>query len=311
MKVLIIGGTGTLGHELVDRWNDSHEITVLSRDECKQWKMKLRYPKVRYVVCDTINRDLVALTMSRIRPDAVIIASAMKHLDICEYNMEACLNNNMLGIKNVLDCVAEPTKCVVFVSTDKACSPVNSYGMCKALCERMTMEKSIHNPDIKFVSVRYGNVLNSRGSILQILHNIGQDVNKSHFTLTENEMTRFIMTIQEAGDLIEYAMEHGKTGEVVMPRLRAMRIKDLVEIFSDIYGKPYRVTGIRVGEKMAESLFNETQSRMVYERNGYIHMRNPYLQQELNQEACDYNSDNTTVLNKDDLKAYLESVKLL
>lgn len=313
MKILIFGGTGSLGYELVRRWlPEDHVIYVYSRDECKQWKMKMEYPNINFLVGDVINRDLVKLQIDRVKPDTVIIASAMKHIDICEHNMEACINNNLLGIKNVLDSIDESVqKRVLFISSDKACSPVNAYGMCKALCERFILEKSRYcKTDCRYIAVRYGNVLNSRGSIIPILHKIGQDSEQDNFSLTHPNMTRFIMTLKDAGNLIDYALENAKTGEIIVPKLKSMRISDLLDIFSLKYSKPVKNTGIRIGEKLSESLINATQSNMlsygVHKGRVYYHIGTSIL----HNKPEDYDSD-SCLIDKTELCDLLEQNELL
>ena len=164
----------------------------------------------------------------------------------------------------------------VFVSTDKACSPVNIYGMSKALCEQIMVEKSKFLPHIKFVNVRYGNVLNSRGSIIPILEDKGKDPKCEFFTLTDERMTRFIMTLEQSVSLIEYAILKAESGETIIPDLPAMKISDLMHIFSEKYNKPIKVTGLRTGEKIHETLINETQSMRTIKKDGYFHILPSY-----------------------------------
>ena len=180
--ILIFGGTGSLGYELVKRYIDNNIIYNYSRDECKHWKMKLDFnynKNLNFIIGDVINRDKIEESLLRIKPHIIIIASAMKHIDQCEYNTDQSLNTNLLGVKNILDLVEKhqtlldgTLQTVLFVSSDKACSPINVYGMCKALSETLIIEKAKYILDKKFVVVRYGNVLNSNGSIIPILHSI-------------------------------------------------------------------------------------------------------------------------------------------
>ena len=143
------------------------------------------------------------------------------------------------------------------VSTDKACSPINVYGMCKSLAERIVLEKS-RNSNVTFCATRYGNVLESRGSIIPLF--LYQAKNKKEFTITHKKMTRFLMTLDDSVDLIVDALNYAQHGDTFVPNLASMKIMDLAEIFSSIYNKPIKVTGIRVGEKLHESLINETES---------------------------------------------------
>lgn len=317
-KILIFGGTGSLGYELVKRNINNNIIYNYSRDENKHWTMKLDFnnnKNLHFVIGDVINYDNVYNTISRVNPDIIIIASAMKHIDQCELNQEQCLNTNLLGVKNILNSVEKlklqlKTNCVLFVSSDKACNPINSYGMCKALSEQLVIEKSFYNPEIKFLNIRYGNVLNSRGSIIPLLHNIGTDLQKTHFTLTHPNMTRFVMTLSQSVDLIEYAILNGETGDTIIPELISMKVIDLLELFSEKYNKPIKIISIRPGEKMLESLINETQSSRLIIKNNYYHIKSVHYPIFTNNNIKEYTSK-MNPLNKLQLKNYLETLNLL
>lgn len=324
-RILIFGGSGSLGNALVDRYLGTNELYVYSRDECKHWAMQMKYhnnPNLSFVIGDVRDRCKVATTIQRVRPHIIIIAAAMKHIDRCEYETHECIQTNIVGIKNVLDVVEEGAlsfvESVCFVSTDKACSPVNIYGMCKAVCECMMAEKAkmlSEMSECKFVTVRYGNVLNSRGSIIPTLHTIGQDPAKTSFVLTSPEMTRFLMTLDESVDLIEYAITQGESGDIVIPTLRSMWVKDLLELFSEKYNKPVVITKLRPGEKLYESLINETQSsRLVHGKNGYMIIKPTFkdvAHSELVQrEMRDYNS-REGLLSKEALRSYLSPLNML
>jgi FlaA1/EpsC-like NDP-sugar epimerase len=245
------------------------------------------------------------------------MAAAMKHIDRCEYEINECLNTNVLGTKVVLDEIEYNKDCltnlekVCFISTDKACSPVNVYGMAKAISECLVIEKSKYIKGIKFVCVRYGNVLNSRGSIIPTLHQIGKDDSKDSFYITDDRMTRFVMTLDQSVDLVENALINGESGDVVIPKLISCTILDLIEIFSELYNKPIKRGKLRPGEKMLESLINETQSmRLVTDENGYMYIKPPYKNYMTNENIRDYNSK-INPLTKFELKQYLESLGLL
>jgi FlaA1/EpsC-like NDP-sugar epimerase len=243
----------------------------------------------------------------------------MKHIDQCEYNTDQCLNTNLLGVKNILDIIELHKTTLVgvlettlFVSSDKACSPINVYGMCKALSEMLIVEKSHYIKEFKFVNIRYGNVLNSRGSIIPLLHTIGNDENKTYFTLTNDGMTRFVMTLEQSVDLIEQAIVNGESGDTVIPMLVSMNVKDLIEIFSDKYNKPIKYIGIKPGEKLLESLINCSQSARIRKHNEYTHIKSSFnFKDEINVDKLnDYNST-INPLTKGELYCYLEQLKLL
>jgi len=321
-KILLFGGTGSLGYEIVKQYINNNSIYNYSRDENKHWQMKLDFnnnSNLKFIIGDVINKPKVEETILRIMPNIIIIASAMKHIDQCEYNIEQCLNTNLLGIKNILDIIElyknqlnGNLETILFVSSDKACSPVNVYGMCKALSESLIIEKSHYIKDFKFINIRYGNVLNSRGSIIPLLHTIGKDNNKTNFTITNDKMTRFVMTLENSVDLIEYAILNGESGDTIVPKLISMNVKDLIEIFSDIYKKPIKIIGIKPGEKLLESLINHTQSARIEKNGDYIHIKSIFkFNKEINETMLmDYNSK-INPLNKLELYNYLKMLNLI
>jgi UDP-N-acetylglucosamine 4,6-dehydratase len=320
--ILVFGGTGSLGYEIVTRYIDKNVIYNYSRDECKHWKMKLDFnhnKNLNFIIGDIINEKKVGETLLRIKPNLIIIASAMKHIDQCEYNTDQSLNTNLLGVKNILDLVEKyqemlngVLETVLFVSSDKACSPINVYGMCKALSETLVVEKSYYLKNIKFVNIRYGNVLNSRGSIIPLLHTIGSDTEKKYFTLTNDRMTRFVMTLEQSVDLIEHAIINGESGDTVIPKLISMNVKDLVELFSEKYNKPVKLTGIKPGEKLLESLINKSQSARIKINGEYTHIKSIYNFNETIDETTlnDYNSK-INPLNKEQLNNFLIGLSLI
>ena len=317
-KIFIIGGSGSLGHKLIDRYINNNTIVCYSRDECKHWQMSLIYKSdnLKFIIGDIRDKERLQISLLRENPNIIIIAAALKHIDRCEYATNECILTDLIGPQNVLN-IAEQEKNVLtnlkticFVSTDKACSPVNVYGMCKALSETLIIEKSYYIKDIKFVCVRYGNVLNSRGSIIPMLHEKGKDSNCKEFMLTHLDMTRFVMTLEQSVDLIEYTIINAESGDIVIPHLVSMKVKDLIEIFSEIYNKPIKITGMRPGEKMLESLINETQSMRIIKVGDYTHIKPAYCQKIYNNEPMDYNST-INPIDKDHLKKLLEEFKLL
>jgi UDP-N-acetylglucosamine 4,6-dehydratase len=321
-KILFFGGTGSLGYEFIKRYIKNNIIYNFSRDECKHWKMKLDFnnnENLKFIIGDIINKNKIEETLLRIKPNIIIIASAMKHIEQCEYNTEQSLNTNLLGVKNILDLIEihkldlnESLETVLFVSSDKACSPINVYGMCKALSEALIVEKSHYVKEFKFVNIRYGNVLNSRGSIIPLLHEIGKDFNKKYFTLTDENMTRFVMTLEQSVDLIEHTIINGESGDTVIPKLISMNVKHLLEIFSEIYNKPIKIIGIKPGEKLLESLINISQSARVKKHNDYSHIKSQFNFSE-NIDIKNLQDYNSTInpLTKEELKEYLIYLNLL
>jgi FlaA1/EpsC-like NDP-sugar epimerase len=314
-KILIFGGSGSLGNALIKRYLHNNIIYVYSRDENKHWLMNLEYnnPNLKFIIGNIRDKDKIKQSLIRVNPNIIIIAAALKHIDKCEYESNESINTNLIGTQNIVNCIEDlrlhnlETTC--FISTDKACSPVNIYGMCKAVSESLVVEKARYIKDKKFVVVRYGNVLNSRGSIIPILHNIGKNDRYKDFTLTDEKMTRFIMTLEESVNLIYYAIEKAESGDIVIPMLKAMKIKDMIEIFSDMYNKPIRINGIRPGEKIHESLINDTQFMRTIIQDKYYLIK-PHFNCKMNNKIFDYHSGLKQV-SKEELKEYLRDIKMI
>jgi len=317
-KIFIIGGSGSLGNELTMRYINDNRVVCYSRDECKHWQMALKYKSnnLEFIIGDIRDHQRLETNILRENPNIIIIAAALKHIDKCEFATNECILTDLIGPQNVLNIVERSAHqlgnlhTVCFVSTDKACSPVNVYGMCKALSESLIVEKSHYVTGVKFVCVRYGNVLNSRGSIIPILHEKGIDPNVTEFSLTHADMTRFVMTLEQSVNLIEHAILNGESGDIIIPHLISMRVEDLLEIFSEIYQKPVKVTGLRPGEKMLESLVNETQSMRIIKNGEYIHIKPCYYGMVTGCEPIDYNSK-INPINKDELKNLLRRLQLI
>jgi UDP-N-acetylglucosamine 4,6-dehydratase len=318
-KILLFGGSGSLGNKFIETYIADNVITNYSRDECKHWEMSLRYKtkNLNFIIGDIRNYDAVENAILRTQPQIIVIMAALKHIDRCEFAIQECIATNCNGPINVLNAVEKNNdrlthlEVVVMVSTDKACEPTNAYGMAKALAEAAVVEKSLYITNRKFVNIRYGNVLNSRGSIIPILHEKGRDPAVKAFTLTHCEMTRFVMTLGHSVKLIEHAVLHGESGDTVIPELISMNLVDLMEIFSEKYDKPIIVTGLRPGEKMLESLISETQSmRLVDGVDGYKYIKPSYKDIHSIMDIKNYNSK-LNPLNKDQLLSYLSRLELI
>jgi FlaA1/EpsC-like NDP-sugar epimerase len=316
--ILLFGGSGSLGNKFIETYLGTNKIINYSRDECKHWHMSLKYKSDRlsFIIGDIRDRSRVETTILREQPQIIVIMAALKHIDRCEYAIEECVKTNFEGTMNILNAIESNIdrmpflESVVFVSTDKACEPTNVYGMAKALSESAIVEKSLYLKQCKFVAIRYGNVLNSRGSIIPILHEKGQDPDVDAFTLTHDEMTRFVMTLEQSVALIEHAILYGESGDIVIPELISMKLVDLMEIFSEKYGKPVSITGLRPGEKMLESLISETQAmRLVHGPDGYKYIK-PSYKNLLITDAKNYNSK-LNPLSKEELHKYLYDLHLI
>lgn len=320
-KILLIGGSGSLGNEFIKTYLDKNTIYVYSRDECKHWTMQLQYnnhKNLHFIIGNVCDHNKLQQTLLRHNFNLIINAAAMKHIDKCEYESNECLDTNIIGPQNLVNLIENfksvltNLECCCFISTDKACSPVNIYGMSKAISESLFIEKAKYINNIKFVCVRYGNVLNSRGSIIPMLHELGKNPDVTHFKLTDERMTRFVMTLEQSVELIEQAVIYGESGDIVIPRLVSCRIKDIIEIFSELYNKPVKKIPLRPGEKMLESLINETQALRLIEdkETGYMYIKPPYRDVTSNCELQDYNS-RINPLTKFTLKQYLHNLDLI
>ena len=320
--ILIFGGTGSLGYKLNERYLSNNKIYNFSRDESKHWEMKLffnHHKNMNFIIGNVSDKNIVESTIKRVQPNIIIIASAMKHIDQCEINIGESLKTNIFGTQNILDSIEnnisllKELECVIFVSSDKACSPINNYGFCKALSETLIIEKAhfmSQKKSPKFINVRYGNVLNSRGSIIPLLHKIGNDDLKPFFTLTNENMTRFVMTLDDSVNLIEYAILNGKSGDTIIPKLTSMYIRDLMQIFSEKYNKPIKNIGLRSGEKLYESLINDSQNKRIIKNGDYIHIKSCIDYPDIiSQNEIEYNSK-INLLTKEELYNYIDRLGL-
>lgn len=219
---------------------------------------------LQFFVGDIRDLNRVKEVIRQCQPDVIIVAAALKQVDTCELSPFESVQTNLLGTQNIVRAVTELSPLligakVLFVSTDKACSPVNVYGMCKATSERLITSQAKTGPkSIKFLCTRYGNVLESRGSIIPLFKY--QADHGQFITVTDPNMTRFLMTLDDSVDLIKFALSHGTNGETWIPRLPSMRVGDLAEIFAERSGKPIKIIGLRPGEKQHEDLINESES---------------------------------------------------
>lgn len=263
-RVLLFGGTGSLGNAIVKQWKDKvNSFAVYSRDEKKHWDL-LKHNKdvnITSYLGDVANYERVKTVLRKYQPTLVIIMSAMKHVLTCERSPELCLSTNVTGVLNILNAIDEltidPLQKVIFVSTDKACAPVNIYGMSKSIGERLCVSKAEHFK-VPINIVRYGNVLGSSGSIIPLLKSHCEQNNV--LTLTDERMTRFCVSLHDAVILIEDAIEHCESGQILVPILPSMRLKDLFTLFSQKYKLPVEIIGNVPGEKFDELLISDYES---------------------------------------------------
>lgn len=304
-NILVTGGTGSLGSRLIERilsgrWGDPKKVVVFSRDEAKQHKMRLRWKRLARATDDVIYRDAGEVldfqigdirdfsTVQRVLDgiDIVINAAALKQVPTCEYFPMEAVRTNIVGAYNIVEAIRGsklPVETVVGVSTDKAAKAVNVMGMTKSLQERILILGNQSCRDTRFICVRYGNVLASRGSVIPLFHE--QIRRGGPVTITTEEMTRFLLSLDDAIALIVDAIRNAKRGETYIPKIPAARIGDVAEVLID--GKPIDriITGVRPGEKTHEILITEEEAMRTICRGAHFVIR-PILP-ELNKELPD------------------------
>lgn len=302
-RILVFGGSGSLGTTVIQRWISSNQIMNVSRDEEKQWLLRttINHSNLSQRIGDISKFDDVKNAILRYEPTIVCIFACLKHIDLCEKFPKKSMEINAQGIMNVEQVLQEfPTKVktVLFVSTDKACLPITTYGCCKSIAELFL--QTVESKKTKWVGVRYGNVLNSSGSILPALRSFVKK--DTPLTLTHKDMTRFIMTLDQSVNLIEYALVFGQHNELIIPMIHAMRIQDLFFLFAEKYGKEIIITGLRCKEKIHEDLLSEAEAKQSYQKGEYFHVTPKQLFHDVNPFAS-----NSSLLSKEQLSSYLES----
>jgi UDP-N-acetylglucosamine 4,6-dehydratase len=317
--LLIFGGTGSLGIKIIERYLNDNVIHVFSRDENKHWYLqnKFLYNKnLFFHIGDIRDYDRVKEVINLVSPNIIIEAAALKHIERCEYEVNEALLTNFTGLSNVLKVSKNliNLESFVFISSDKACMPLNTYGITKSLAEKILIEyskKYLNN--VKYINVRYGNVLNSRGSIIEILNLLGNNNEVDSFKLTDKNMTRFIITLDHCVDIIEYGIKHCESGDTIIPKLSCIKLEDLIELFSEKYNKKINITGMRPGEKLDECLINEDEFKRLYVNDNYYIIK-PYYKNYNTIIKLPYNNYNSSLSNfimlKDDLKKLLLENKL-
>ena len=280
--ILITGGTGSLGHALTKRLLDSKikQIRIFSRNELKQIEMESKFndSRLRFLIGDI--RDLPRLLRAVEGVDIVFHAAALKHVPKVEYNPFESIKTNVQGSQNVIDaCLASDVERAVCISTDKAVSPLNTYGATKLLMEKLFVTALRYsNPEkhrTKFFAVRYGNVFGSSGSVIPKF--IEQIKNGEKITVTDPTMTRFNITMDEALDFILNATKTGKGSEIFIPKLKSYDMSLLLDTLSDLYGELNQdIIGIRPGEKLHETLINHDEIRYTWEIENMYMLANPH-----------------------------------
>ena len=326
--LMITGGTGSFGNAVLNRFlkTDIGEIRIFSRDEKKQDDMRHEFQAKMPEVADKIKfyigdvRDLQSVRGAMHGVDYIFHAAALKQVPSCEFFPMEAVRTNVIGTDNVLTAaIEEGVECVICLSTDKAAYPINAMGITKAIEEKVSVAKSRMSGKTKICCTRYGNVMCSRGSVIPLW--IEQIKNGNPITITEGSMTRFIMSLEEAVDLVLFAFEHGENGDLLIQKAPACTIQTQAEAVCELFGgkkEDIKVIGIRHGEKMYETLLtNEECAKAVDMGNFY---RVPADNRGLNYDKyfkegdekrntlTEFNSNNTRRLNLEETKEKIASL---
>lgn len=326
--LMITGGTGSFGNAVLNRFlaTDIGEIRIFSRDEKKQDDMRHEFQakmpevaeKIKFYIGDV--RDLQSCRGAMYGVDYIFHAAALKQVPSCEFFPMEAVRTNVIGTDNVLTAAIEAgVECVICLSTDKAAYPINAMGITKAIEEKVAVAKSRNSGKTKICCTRYGNVMCSRGSVIPLW--IDQIKNGNPITVTEPSMTRFIMSLEEAVDLVLFAFEHGENGDLLIQKAPACTIGTQAEAVCELFGgkkEDIRVIGIRHGEKMYETLLtNEECAKAIDMGNFY---RVPADNRGLNYDKyfkegdekrntlTEFNSNNTRMLNVEETKEKIASL---
>ncbi|AZG13623.1 MULTISPECIES: polysaccharide biosynthesis protein [Cupriavidus] len=322
--LLITGGTGSFGNAVLRRFlnSDIGEIRIFSRDEKKQDDMRKRYadPKLKFYIGDVRDISSVAAAMRGV--DYVFHAAALKQVPSCEFHPMQAVRTNVLGTENVLEAAVNAgVKRVVCLSTDKAVYPINAMGISKAMMEKVMVaaSRNLEGTGTVICGTRYGNVMASRGSVIPLF--VDQVLAGRPITITDPTMTRFMMTLADAVDLVLYAFEHGNNGDIFVQKAPAATVEVLAKAILDLMKKPehtVNVIGTRHGEKLYEALLSREEMACAEDMGEYF--RVPPDGRDLNYEKFfekgeqritqslhgeDYNSHNTTRLDVEGMKTLL------
>lgn len=329
--LMITGGTGSFGNAVLNRFlkTDIAEIRIFSRDEKKQDDMRheyqAKYPeyagKIKFFIGDVRNLQSCKNAMPGV--DYIFHAAALKQVPSCEFFPMEAVKTNVIGTDNVLTAAIEAgVKAVICLSTDKAAYPINAMGITKAIEEKIAVAKSRYSGETKICCTRYGNVMCSRGSVIPLW--IDQIRNGNSITLTESKMTRFIMSLEEAVDLVLFAFEHGQNGDILVQKAPACTIQTQAEAVCELFGgkkEDIKIIGIRHGEKMYETLLTNEECAKAEDMGDFY--RVPADNRSLNYdkyftegdekrcELTEFNSDNTRRLNLEETKVKIASLEYI
>ncbi len=296
--ILIIGGTGALGKTLTKRYYNSNDIIILSRDEHKHVNMRREYPRITYHIGDVKDINSIRNAIEDYKPHVIINTAALKHVPVCESNPYESVNVNILGHQNLIQSVKRSNhriETLMFISTDKACAPINVYGMCKAISERLYVDFANSQNNIKVCLCRYGNVLESTGSVIPFFKDLLNN-GSTELPITHKDMTRFLLTLDHAVDLIEWSYSHPEShGNIIIPKIKALKITDIAKSLGRAYKHQdikLKYVGIRPGEKLHEAMISETESFRTKEYDNYFMITDNII----NENSWSFSSDSSLML---------------
>ena len=319
--LLITGGTGSFGNAVLNKFLNTEikEIRIFSRDEKKQHDMRVQYnnKKLKFFIGDV--RDYNSIIPAIKEVDFIFHAAALKQVPSCEFHPIQAVKTNILGTENVLDlAILNNVKKVICLSTDKAVYPINAMGVSKAMMEKVFVAKSRISGKTEIVGTRYGNVMASRGSVIPLFYD--QIKSNKPITVTDPEMTRFLMTLEDAVNLVIYAFKNGKSGDIFVQKSPSTTIKELAEVMASIYNSnsKIKVIGIRHSEKVHETLLSKEERLIADDLTNYF--RIPADNRDLNYDKYffkgmkernsyeEYSSFNTHRISKAELVHLLASI---
>ncbi len=319
--LLITGGTGSFGNAVTERFLNTgiNEIRVFSRDEKKQNDMREKFSdnKLKFYLGDV--RDYDSINSAMIGVDYVFHAAALKQVPSCEFYPIEAVKTNVLGTENMLNAaIQNKVKKVICLSTDKAVYPINAMGVSKAMMEKLMVAKSRYSGNTILLGTRYGNVMGSRGSVIPLFHH--QIINKMPITITDPKMTRFMMTLEDAVDLVLYAFNNGNSGDILVQKAPSSTIEELADAMKIMYkySKNNNIIGARHGEKTFETLLTKEELLIAEDLGNFYRVAadnrdlnyNKFFTEgnKTTKNVEDYNSHNTERLKQDELIALIKKI---
>ena len=321
--LLITGGTGSFGNAVLNKFLDSDvkEIRIFSRDEKKQDDMRRKYKssKIKYFIGDV--RDENSISQAMIGVDLVFHAAALKQVPSCEFFPVEAVKTNIIGTENVLNsAINNKVEKIICLSTDKAVYPINAMGISKAMMEKVFVAKSRNSGKTKIIGTRYGNVMGSRGSVIPLF--IEQIKAGKPITITDPKMTRFMMSLDEAVELVLYAFKNGNQGDLFVQKSPAATVSVLAKALVELYKSKSTVKeiGIRHGEKMYETLVTKEEMIKAEDQEKYfkispdgrdLNYDQYFSKGTLKSSINEYNSNNTNLLNIEEMKNLLQDLPII